>query len=784
MATTLSTDVLTLGGDESLDVTRAGGKGSNLSIMIQHGLPVPDGFVIAASGFLKALDEAGWRDECRRRVRHLVDTDAEPIDIDTESAALVDICARLEIPDELVAAVHRAYGRLGESVPVAVRSSATDEDTAGASFAGIHTSVVNVVGPDMVIDAIMTCWRSVYGARALAYRVARGISGEPSIAVVVQRSLAAEVAGVMFSADPVTGDPHRIVVEAARGLGEVVVGGEVEPDAYVIDSTGRVLSRRHGHQDLGVFARPGGGTQRLRLDGDAPWVLDESQLEELAMRAHQITEVFNGVPQDIEWLIAQGRVWVVQSRPITTISPTQQPHRESDEKVSPAPPERTEARSEVLIRGLGVAAGTATGAVRVLTQASQGGRLGRGDILVAPMTAPDWTGALRRAGAIVTDKGSMTCHAAIVARELGVPCVVGTRSATTALHDDQIVTVDGTAGTVSAGRDVTPSSTPVTRVRPSGSTPSGDGVVTGTRIMVNLALTERVEEVAAMDVDGVGLLRAELLLVAALGGEHPRRLIERDATEEFIEAMAASVGAIATAFAPRPVIYRTIDFRSHEFRELLGGEEFEPVEANPMIGYRGCYRYVCEPDLFGLEMEMLARVHAASPNLAVMIPFVRTQWELAEVMAAIDTGPLGRVRNLRRWIMAEVPSVVHSLPEYARLGIHGVSIGSNDLTQLMLGVDRDSEICAELFNERDPAVLDAIERIVTGCRALGLASSLCGQAPSNDPSFAEHLVDIGIDSISVDPSAVDATRRIVASAERRRLLGLSRRSGSSTGSAG
>lgn len=783
MTTTIRTrpPILTLGGDDALEVAEAGGKGANLTFMIQHGLAVPDGFVVSASAFLDALDAAGVRDEFRHRIHDLVTTESAPSTIEATAAELSQRCREIPIPEDLAEAVRRAYGRLGDAVAVAVRSSATEEDTAGASFAGIHTSLLNVVGPEMVLDAISTCWSSVLGPRALAYRVAKGLSGEASVAVVVQRCLAAEAAGVMFGADPVSGDPERIVVEAARGLGEVVVGGEVEPDTYVLDPHGRVLERRHGHQHTGVFARHGGGTERLRLDENSSWVLDEDRLGELAAVSRRLAELYPGVPQDTEWLVAQDRLWIVQTRPITT----------PGTRTTPSPSEEQDEPGSVLVRGLGASSGEATGRVRVLSTASQGSQLADGEILVAPMTAPDWMGALRRAGAIVTDGGGTTCHAAIVARELGIPCVVGTRTATRDLATGTLVTVDATHGTVMRARTLTAtSSTPTSASRPvsrpvlaTSPQPATSSPPTGTRIMVNLARTEHAEEVAAMDVDGVGLLRAEFLVTEALGGEHPRRLIERDATEDFIDAMAESVGTIARAFAPRPVIYRAIDFRSNEFRALTGGEDVEPVEANPMIGYRGCYRYLCEPDLFGLELEMLARVHAQSPNLALMIPFVRTPWELAEVMRAVDASPLGTRRDLQRWIMAEVPSVVYSLPTYARLGIHGVSIGSNDLTQLMLGVDRDSEICSELFDERDPAVLDAIAHIIATCRHLGLASSLCGQAPSNDPRYAEHLVAYGIDSISVDPGSAPATRRVVAAAERRVLLGLTRRSDSSNGSA-
>ena len=287
---------------------------------------------------------------------------------------------------------------------------------------------------------------------------------------------------------------------------------------------------------------------------------------------------------------------------------------------------------------------------------------------------------------------------------------------------------------------------------------------------MNLAFPEKAAAAALLPVDGVGLLRAEFMLTAALDGVHPRKLIADGRSMEFVERMSSSLLEVTTAFAPRPVVYRTTDFRTNEFRNLEGGDAYEPVEDNPMIGYRGCYRYLKTPETFALELEVLARVREQTPNLIVMLPFVRTAWELEACLELIDASPLGRQRGLKRWIMAEVPSVVYRLADYVALGIDGVSIGSNDLTQLMLGVDRDSEICAELFDESDPGVLGAIGAIISTARELGITSSLCGQAPSNRPEFAELLVRLGITSVSVNPDAVDRARSVIGSAERRMLL--------------
>jgi pyruvate,water dikinase len=430
-----------------------------------------------------------------------------------------------------------------------------------------------------------------------------------------------------------------------------------------------------------------------------------------------------------------------------------------------------------------------------MTSPSEGARLENGEVLVAPMTSPDWMATLRRAAALVTDGGGVTCHAAIVSRELRIPCVVGTRDATRLLREGEIVTVDGTRGQVVAGEVVgasalaeaeaeTPSRSPhaaiaayeagAAAVRRSMA-PMALFEALATKLYVNLATPSQAEAVAALPVDGVGLLRAESMLVEALGGVHPRAMIAAGKQEEFISRMQAGVLRIARAFAPRPVIYRAHDFRTNEFRALEGGATWEPQEANPMIGYRGCYRYLKDPSVFDLELEVLARVRDEVPNVHLMLPFARTRWEVEACLERVGRHRLGRQRGLWKWVMAEVPSAAYWIPAYAKLGIDGVSIGSNDLTQLVLGVDRDSALCGELFDERDEAVLDVIGQIVETARVHGLSTSLCGQAPSTHPDFAERLVRFGIDSVSVTPDAIDAARASMARAERAILLESARR---------
>ncbi|KKF01795.1 phosphoenolpyruvate synthase [Mycolicibacterium obuense] len=737
------------------DAEEAGGKGANLGELMAATLPVPPGFVLLRSCYRDSMRTGGVDAELAALHR-------EALSAVADGARLEDLCERMQalvhkagVDSALRDGVLAAYHELGPQARVAVRSSATGEDGADASFAGMNATITNVTGDTELLDAVIRCWASLFSPRVISYRASRGFTDDPAMAVVVQQMVDSEKAGVAFTADPSTGARDRVVIEAAYGLGEVVVSGEVEPDTYVVSKdTLTPLDVRLGRQKFQIVRGPDGKDMPVDLD-DAQAdsrVLTDDEIRAIARMAIAM-EDHSGCPQDTEWAISGAATYLVQARPITTLGLATRP---------------VEAHGSVLVRGLGAAPGVASGPVRVLTSPEHGDQLRPGEILVAPMTNPDWLPAIRRAVALVTDSGGMTCHAAIVARELGVPCIVGARTATTVLHDGESVTVDGARGEVLSGR----AASVVARPRPSVEAAAPE--VTATRIYVNLAMPESAEKVAATTVDGVGLLRAEFMLTDALGGRHPRDLIARGEQQSLVAHMVSSVGRIAQAFAPRPVVYRATDFRTNEFRNLTGGSTYEPVEHNPMIGYRGCYRYVKEPDLFALELEALARVREKSPNVALMIPFVRTRWELEECLELVDASPLGRQRGLHRWVMAEVPSVVHWLPEYIGMGIDGISIGSNDLTQLVLGVDRDSDTCAELFDEADPAVLHAIRRIIGIANKFGITSSLCGQAPSTNPAFAEHLVRYGITSVSVNPDSVEATRRVVAAAERRVLLDAAR----------
>jgi pyruvate,water dikinase len=756
------------------DVARAGGKGANLGEMMRAKLPVPPGFVITADAYQAFLDDNNLREQIAERLRKVKEREAD--DIRAASEELRKWISDGSVPDEITAAIRHAYTELSrrgnaDAEFVAVRSSATAEDTKAASFAGMNRSFTNVHGSDDLLARVRDCWASLYGERVIIYRARKQITNEPAIAVIVQKMVNSDKAGVMFTADPATGDTSVIVIEAAWGLGEVVVGGQVSPDHIVVNKEiGEISERRIGHKVFKVVRGDDNADRRVELDeaeADAPVLTDDeiARLVEIGRR----DEAHYKEAQDTEWAIEGQEVFILQSRPIT-VAPSNRRKEEQAQTTDGAERENGQSsgtRGRELVSGLGASVGVAIGAVRVLRSPDEGGQFKQGEVLVAPMTAPDWILLMQKAAAIVTEQGGATSHAAIVSREMGLPCIVGAGNATELLKDGITVTVDGGAGVVYEGGDVSAekraehepaeAAEQETRAAP---------LVTATKLYVNLAVPDEAERIAALDVDGVGLLRAEFMLPVALEGRHPRAMIEEGESEQFIGKMADSLRRFAATFTPRPVIYRTMDFRSNEVRQLKGGDKYEPTEQNPMLGYRGVFRYTREPDLFKLELEAVKRVRDEFDNLQIMLPFVRTTWEFEECLKIMDE-TRARSGGTQLWVMAEVPSIIHRLDDYAALGLTGVSIGSNDLTQLMLGVDRDSELCAPLFDERDEAVVAAIKQIIEGCRRLNLTCSICGQAPSRYPEYVEQLVRWGIDSISVNPDAINTTRRHIAAAERK-----------------
>ncbi|OIO27159.1 pyruvate, water dikinase, partial [Candidatus Micrarchaeota archaeon CG1_02_60_51] len=698
------------------------------------------------------------------------------------------------------AEITRAYNKLcgvsvmpaaSQEVPVAVRSSATAEDLPEASFAGQQATFLNIKGSDNLVKSVQECWASLFEARAIYYRIQNDFEHlKVGIAVVVQKLVFSDKSGIIFTANPVTGDESEIVVEGGVGLGEAIVSGSVTPDSFIVSKGDlQIKSRVIGKQDrMVVRAAKGIEWKSVPEAVQSRQKLSDAEVLGLAGYAKKIEEHY-GKPQDLEFAIEGKKLFIVQSRPITTLKKTaaakalrQANEAEQSRRVearamqaqAEQPPETAASGSEgkVLLKGAPASPGKASGPVRVVTDAKDGYKVKKGDVLVARMTSPDFVPAMKRAAAIVTDEGGMTCHAAIVSRELGVPCIVGTETATRVLKDGMVVTVDAVAGIVTEGAMA--ESEKVQQNAALAAVVAGGIVSTGTKIYVNLAEPELAEQVAGRDCDGVGLMRAEFVIAGL--GKHPMALLKEGKRDEFVDAMARGMRKVCAAFYPRPVIYRANDFKTNEYRGLEGGAEFEPQEENPMIGYRGCFRYVKDPTIFQMELEAMKRVREQYKlrNLWLMIPFVRTVHELEVCKKLVEDAGLRRGYDFKFGIMCEVPSTVIMAEEFCKVGIDFMSIGSNDLTQLMLGVDRDSPTVAEDFDERDPAVLRSVENVIKSCHKHGVKVSICGQAPSNYPEFAEALVEYGIDSMSVNADIIEKTRRIVASAEQRFLLKSSR----------
>jgi pyruvate,water dikinase len=738
------------------DINLVGGKGANLGEMTRHGVPVPPGFIVTVTSYRRFLVESGLVDLLHRILDGVNVHDTAVLAAAAERAQRT--IARSPMSRSLAREITEAYEQLGGGL-VAVRSSATAEDLPDASFAGQQRTYLNVQGADQVLETVRGCWASLFEARAIFYREEQHYDQlSVGIAVPVQRMVQSDIAGVMFTAEPTTSDRGKVLVEAVYGLGETIVSGEITPDSYLVNKeSGKILDKKLVPQTWKLVRNTATtGSEDLNVSADVEaelsmsFKLSDAQLAEIVGLGAQLEQNY-GHPQDVEWAFEGGKAYVVQTRPITTLGTSvgQSAGLDVDEDAYP-----------LLLTGSPASPGSAMGPVKVVLDVGQLGIVEEGDILVTEMTTPDYVPAMKRARAIVTDQGGRTAHAAIISRELGIPCVVGTQTATQALQPGEMVTVDGSTGGVYRGA--------VPGAGQKSETDDGaEHLRTRTNIYVNLAEPDLADVVAERNVDGVGLLRAEFIV--ARMGEHPRLMVNEGRGAIFVDKLAEGLEKFAAAFDPRPVIYRTTDFKTNEYRNLRGGDEFEPEEENPMIGYRGAGRYVKEPDLFALEIDAVKRVRREHKNLHVMIPFVRTVDELKKTKTLMEQYGLRRGEDgFKLWMMAEIPSNVFLLDEFIDVGIDGVSIGSNDLTQLVLGVDRDSAILANDFDEQNPAVMKALETIVTTAKRRGVTCSICGQAPSFFPELTEKLVEWGITSISVSPDVINTTRRLVREKEEKR----------------
>ncbi len=729
------------------DVNTVGGKGANLGEMTRAGIPVPPGFIVTASAYFDFLAGSTVRDKIASWLKPLDPGNSKQLQ--QVASVIKKLILDIPMPPELAEKIEKADNDMGGGL-VAVRSSATAEDLPEASFAGQHRTFLNVQGGKQVVAAVQGCWASLFEPRAIFYRHHQGFDHfKVGIAVPVQKMIQSKTSGVMFTLEPVTSASDRIVIEAVFGLGEAIVSGEITPDLYVISKESlKILKRKTVNQEVQLVKNPDAKAKEANIWKPLPTStqskpkLSESEITKLAQLGKQLEDHYQ-FPQDIEWAKEDNKIYILQTRPVTTIK----------EKAEVEP----EITAPVLLSGEKASPGIASGPVQIVPQSSQIDKVKSGDVLVAEMTTPDFVPAMKRAVAIVTNRGGRTAHAAIVSRELGIPCIVGTEKATTTLKNGQVITVDGSHGKIYDGK--------ITRRIKTTAVADilREAIKTETRVYVNLAQPELAENVAKRNVDGVGLLRAEFMVAQI--GEHPQYMIKQNRGQEFVDKLYDGINTFARAFDPRPVVYRTTDFKTNEYRKLKGGEEFESAEENPMLGYRGASRYIVDIEVFRLEIEAIKRVRQKFKNLWVMIPFVRTVDELDRTKQLLEAEGLKRSKDFKLWMMVEVPSNIFLIEKFLAVGIDGISIGSNDLTQLILGIDRDSEKLASTFDERNEAVLIALEKAITVSKKMGVTSSICGQAPSEYPELTEKLVEWGINSISVTPDMIGTTREIIAKAE-------------------
>ncbi|MGD8565082.1 MAG: phosphoenolpyruvate synthase [Candidatus Bathyarchaeota archaeon] len=768
------------------DIPLVGGKNANLGEMINKGVPIPPGFAITAYSYKTFINESGISGNIHRIIEETITDLNDPKQYDKASKKIRQLIESTSMPDSIKGAIEVAYAKLCErlnekKVLVAVRSSATAEDLPDASFAGQQETYLNIEGIEGILEKTVKCWSSLFTPRAIFYRNEKGFDHrEVLISVGIQKMVNAKTAGVMFTINPVTGASEQIVIEGNYGLGEAVVSGAVTPDDFVVDKHSmKIVERRIAKKTLQHVrdTKTGGTVQtEVTLEKQEQPCLNDEEIIKLAELGKQI-ELSYGKPQDIEWAIDQDlkfpdNIFIVQSRPETVWS------ARSEQTSTKALEEDMDSNEDLKIIVRGVPAGKRTygsGVAKVVITPDEAAKvMQKGNILVTNMTNPDFVPFMKLASAIVTDRGGVTSHAAIVSRELGIPCVVGTENATKLMITGKEYTVDSRNGIIYEGV----SQTMIKKAKEDTSIKHVgiEGVpVTATKIFMNLGVPEKIDDYLNLPFEGIGLMRIEFILASHIG-EHPLYLVETKQGQKFVDKLADGIAKVARAIQPRPVVVRFSDFKTNEYRELKGGEKYEIMEENPMLGWRGCSRYISEwyEKAFRLECQAIkkCRDEWRLNNVWVMLPVVRTLWEAEHCLEIMRQENLERSKDFQVWFMAETPSLAILADKFSKL-CDGFSIGSNDMTQGILMIDRDSERLEQMgyFEEREPAIKRIIAHLIKTAHEHGVTVSICGEAPSNLPDFTEFLVKIGIDSISVNADAVVSTKRLVASAEQRMILG-------------
>ncbi len=801
-------------GDESLE--QVGGKGLNLGKMARQNFPVPPGFVVTAQAYFKYMEDNDLQNKICKVMNVLDVENTEKLGKTTEEARGLILAGKMseELETEIIMAYKKmsekkiAWLTSSEEEYVAVRSSATAEDLPGASFAGQQDTYLNIHGKQALLEAVKKCWASLFTARATYYRKQKGFPTEKvGIAVVVQKMVNSNVSGIMFTADP-TGDETTILIEAGYGLGETIVGGKITPDTYTVDKGSLHLTEKKVHYQEWKLVKSAGENKRVKLSEKegSKQKIEDPMIIKIAKIGKQIENHYKK-PQDIEFAIEANEIYIVQSRPITTL--------ELSKKVR----DRGKIEGNIIIEGLAASPGVASGKVKVVPSAEQVNKVMEGDILVTTMTNPDWVPIMKKSAGIITNEGGRTCHAAIVSRELGIPCVVGTENGTEKLKDEQEITVNGFDGVVYDGivkvqkkeeenkelfeegeldeieraldkkletggmeeDQARKAEAIVEEFKKEDESEMNSEMIEKEKedltkflkkiapvVKVNVALPEVAEKAAKTGADGVGLLRAEHMITSS--GKHPAEFVRQGQIKELVETVKNGIRTVVTNFRGKPVWFRTFDARSDEFRELEGGDK-EPIEDNPMLGWHGIRRDLDQEEMLKAQFQAVKELIAEGfHNIGIMLPFLTQVKELKkakEIAKEVGLNPNGK--EFEFGVMIETPASIWIIDELIEEGIDFVSFGTNDLTQLTLGVDRNNEKIQSIFSELHPAVLREIKHVIKKCKKAGVKTSICGQAASN-PEMVKHLVEYGIDSISANIDAVENIKLVVLEEEKEQIL--------------
>ncbi|MBQ6218872.1 MAG: phosphoenolpyruvate synthase [Methanosphaera sp.] len=749
------------------DIPVAGGKGANLGELTNAGIPVPPGFVITAQTYQKFITETGIVDEINAMLETLDINNTSELQKVAED--IKSLMINTPIPDDIQNVIIESYNKLcmdvgNDDVMVAIRSSATAEDLPDASFAGQQDTYLNISGIEDVLTNVRMCWASLFEARAIFYRAENDFDhSKVLIAVVVQQMVNSEKAGVMFTVDPSTGE-EEMLIEGAWGLGEGVVSGTVTPDTCRYDKVNDEVKSYRINTKKTMFTKDPetGATVQVDVPEEKrdERVLTDDDLEQLTQLGRRIQKHY-GAPMDTEWGIENGIVFMLQARPITTLDNIDESkHNESLDD---------ESERVILTRGLGASPGLVSGTVKIIKKLDELDKILEGDILVTTMTTPDMVPAMKRANGIVTDEGGVTCHAAIISRELGIPCVAGTGEATTVLEENSKVTIDGKKGLVFEGEfggdkeDLSEEPQTATSAAP---------IVTVTDVKVNVSMAEAAQKAYDTGADGVGLLRTEHMMLAT--GIVPYKFIDEGREDELVQVLVESIHKVVDVFYPKTVWYRTLDAPTDEFKTLEGGEN-EPDEANPMLGWRGIKRELDQPEILKAEFKAIKKLHEQGyTNIGVMLPLLHKPSELHDAKEIAKSVGLIPHEDVEFGMMVETPASAIIIEDFIEEGLDFVSFGTNDLTQYTLALDRNNELVAKHYTEAHPAVLKLVMRVIKKCNEAGVTTSICGQAGSK-PEIVEKLVEAGISSISANTDAVPTIRKLVAKVEKKIMLDAARK---------